>query len=218
MGESTVSTNPKASIISAAIEQIARRGYDGVRLRDVARSAGVSVGLIQHYYGAREDLLAHAFEHHCAELLEGWSTLTGTEPDPWRRIIALVDRLAASPDLSLRACVWADFCSSAARRPELRPPLRRVYTAWRVFVREAIAEGAAAETLRPVMPIDQIVDLLLVQIDGALLAIAGDVGYMDGARLHQLVVGSAELLLGRTNGMASSRLDSTLAADAERPG
>lgn len=217
MDEKASSANPKATIVSAAIEQIARRGYDGVRLRDIARSADVSIGLIQHYFGAREDLLAEAFEHHCAELLEGWSTLTGSEPDPWRRIIALVDRLAASADLSLRASVWADFCSSAARRPELRPPLRRVYTAWRVFVRDAIAEGAAAETLRPVIAVDQIVDLLLVQIDGALLAIAGDVGYMDGARLHQLVVGSAELLLGRTDGTTSLPLDSTPAADAGRP-
>jgi AcrR family transcriptional regulator len=191
--------DPRATILSAAIEQIAQRGYDGVRLRDIARSAGVSIGLVQHYFGAREDLLAEAFEHHCAALLDGWSKLTGSEPDPWQRIIALVDRLAVSPDLSLRASIWAEFCSSAARRPELRPALRRVYTTWREFLRGAITEGVAAETLRPIMLADQIVDLLLVQIDGALLAIAGDVGYMDGARLHELVVGSAEVLLGRTD-------------------
>lgn len=118
--------------------------------------------------------------------------------NPWLRIVSLVDRLADSPVVGKRALLWAEFCASAARRPSLRPHLRRVYMEWRTVISDAIAEGVASGLLKPVVPADQIVDLLLVQIDGALLAIAGDVGHMDGAQLHKLVVGSAELLLGRS--------------------
>jgi AcrR family transcriptional regulator len=185
----------QTAILSAAIEEIADRGYDRVRLRDIAQRAGVSIGLIQHHFGSRDELLGEAFEQHCAQLLE---ELADSEPDPWLRIVSLVDRLAESPVLGTRALLWAEFCASAARRPELRPHLRRVYMEWRTVIGDAIAEGVASGLLKPVLPAGQIVDLLLVQIDGALLAIAGDVGHMDGAQLHRLVVGSAELLLGRS--------------------
>jgi AcrR family transcriptional regulator len=186
----------RSDILAAAIEQIAQHGYDAVRLRDIARAAGVSIGLVQHHFDTREELLGEAFEHHCGRLLDDWRDLSGAELDPWRRIVSLVDRLAESPVLAQRARIWAEFCNSAARRPELRPPLRRIYDAWRSLLAEAVAAGVHARMFSPVLPVQNVVDLLVIQIDGSLLAVAGEVGDIDGRRLHELVIGSAEVLLG----------------------
>lgn len=185
----------RSAILEAAVEQIALKGYDGVRLRDIARAAGVSIGLLQHHFGTRDALLGEAFEHHCAQLLDGWQELVSRRHDPWERIVALVDRLARSPLLSQRAIVWADFCASSARWPDLRPHLRRIYAEWRALVAETVQEGIERQMFRPRLPIDRVVDLLIAQIDGALLAVAGDVGYMNGTRLHELMVSSAGVLL-----------------------
>ena len=186
----------RSAILNVAIEQIAVNGYEAVRLRDIAEAAQVSIGLLQHHFRTRDELVGEAFSYHCAELLRDWEELADPGTDhPWARLLELVDRLARSQLLVERATIWADFCASAARRPELRVHLRRVYEQWRCLLREAIQDGTARGVFRPQLPTDEVVDLLVAQIDGALVAIAGDVGYMDGKRLHDLIAGSASLLL-----------------------
>jgi AcrR family transcriptional regulator len=49
------------ALVAAARELFAEHGPDAVSLRDVARRAGVSHGLIHHYIGSRDDLLALVF-------------------------------------------------------------------------------------------------------------------------------------------------------------
>ena len=49
------------ALLSAARELFAERGPSAVSLRDVARRAGVSHGLIHHYIGSRDDLLRMVF-------------------------------------------------------------------------------------------------------------------------------------------------------------
>lgn len=50
-----------AALIRAARELFAEQGPSAVSLRDVARRAGVSHGLIHHYIGSRDDLLRLVF-------------------------------------------------------------------------------------------------------------------------------------------------------------
>jgi AcrR family transcriptional regulator len=50
------------ALVGAARELFAEHGPDAVSLRDVARRAGVSHGLIHHYIGSRDDLLRLVFD------------------------------------------------------------------------------------------------------------------------------------------------------------
>lgn len=183
-------------VLQAAIEQLAHRGYDGVRLRDVAVAAGVSIGSLQHRFLTRERLLARACEHHCGELLESWSRIARAADDPWRRIEMLIEQLSESPALDRRAALWTELSANAARRPQLREPLRRVHDAWRSLVLDTIREGTRRGRFRPVVGEREAVDLLDATIDGALVAMAGDARHMDGRRLRELALTAAALALG----------------------
>ncbi len=44
-------------ILDAAEREFQSRGYEGFRVAEVARSAGVSRPLVVHYFGSRDDLL-----------------------------------------------------------------------------------------------------------------------------------------------------------------
>src|SRR5213082_2365926 len=66
--------NTQARIRNAALEAFARRGIAGTSIRDVARAADVSPGLVQHYFPSKAALrqgvneyvtgvVAGAFEH-----------------------------------------------------------------------------------------------------------------------------------------------------------
>jgi TetR/AcrR family transcriptional regulator, regulator of cefoperazone and chloramphenicol sensitivity len=46
----------RARIRDAAIEQFAERGYDRATIRDIARLAGVSPGLVRHHFGSKDEL------------------------------------------------------------------------------------------------------------------------------------------------------------------
>ena len=43
----------RRAILVAALDTIIAKGYDGARLIDIGRRAGVSIGLIQHYFDTR---------------------------------------------------------------------------------------------------------------------------------------------------------------------
>lgn len=48
--------NGRTRLITVAMRLFAERGYDGVTVRDIAGSAGVSVGLINHHFQTKEGL------------------------------------------------------------------------------------------------------------------------------------------------------------------
>ena len=56
----------RRTILRAAIDVFARKGYHGCRIADVAREAGVAYGLVYHYFKNKDELLETVFE-------AGWS-------------------------------------------------------------------------------------------------------------------------------------------------
>jgi AcrR family transcriptional regulator len=88
------------ALVGAARELFAEHGPDAVSLRDVARRAGVSHGLIHHYIGSRDDLLALVFsrstDHARADLEDAADPLEairrlrelGGDDDEYARLLA----------------------------------------------------------------------------------------------------------------------------------
>lgn len=58
-------------ILAAARRLVARRGYDGVTMRGLARASGVSVPTLYNRVGGKQALLSSAVEAWFAELLAG---------------------------------------------------------------------------------------------------------------------------------------------------
>jgi TetR/AcrR family fatty acid metabolism transcriptional regulator len=52
----------RRTILRAAIDVFARKGYHGCRIADVAKEAGVAYGLVYHYFKNKDELLETVFE------------------------------------------------------------------------------------------------------------------------------------------------------------
>jgi TetR/AcrR family transcriptional regulator, fatty acid metabolism regulator protein len=52
----------RRTILRAAIEVFAKKGYHGCRIADVAREAGVAYGLVYHYFHNKDELLRSVFD------------------------------------------------------------------------------------------------------------------------------------------------------------
>jgi AcrR family transcriptional regulator len=59
----------RARIRDAALRLFAERGMEGATVRDIARAAGVSAGLIRHHFGSKEDLRAACDAYVLAQLM-----------------------------------------------------------------------------------------------------------------------------------------------------
>lgn len=60
----TVVEDRREQIIEAALRVFARKGFNGATNKDVAKEAGITPGLIYHYFESKEELLKAALDQH----------------------------------------------------------------------------------------------------------------------------------------------------------
>jgi len=58
-------------ILAAAVRVLARKGYHGCRISDVAREAGVAYGLVYHYFRNKDALLETVFRAGWGQFMAG---------------------------------------------------------------------------------------------------------------------------------------------------
>ncbi|MEV0494122.1 TetR/AcrR family transcriptional regulator [Streptomyces atratus] len=182
-------------ILQAAAEVLAERGFDAGRLRDVATTAGLSIGSLQHYFETRDALFREAFAWSIDNLIERWRTLAVEADSAWRRFELLVQALTSDPDLARRCATWTEFCASAARREELQDGVRRVQAEWQTLVSEIVHEGLRSNEFAPVLPVDLAIGSLVVMVDGCEMAVAAGAG-LTAERYAELLLGTARAVLG----------------------
>ena len=155
----SIADERRPQILDAAARVIAARGFDGLRLSDVAEEGGFSVGTVQHYFGSREALLDGAFRQMQASSLRRWYAVAGREPDPWRRLTSLFESASIDNDrFRERWTLWLEFWAMCLRDEAMRRDSGDLHGAWQAPLREAIESGIAAGRFDPRCSIDDVVD------------------------------------------------------------
>ena len=109
----------------------AHRGLEAVSLRDVASEAGVSMGMVQHYFKTKERMILFACEY-MVELAEHGSKefLTDSlDPDAPRSVIrsVFVQTLPLEEEQRAGTGVWLAFLNRAIVDPDLAAFVRRAW-------------------------------------------------------------------------------------------
>jgi AcrR family transcriptional regulator len=114
-----VNHDERRSHIARALWRIvARGGVHAVSFRTVAAEAGVSVSLVQHYFGSRQDLLLWSVDHQTDTLgaaIMARSAQLGPDPTP-RQALTFVGRSLLPLDEERRQAmlVYHAFAAAAA--------------------------------------------------------------------------------------------------------
>jgi len=159
----------KRQIMLATESLIAKHGFDGLRLRDVAKTAGVSIGMIQHYFETRDVLVLETLSDASWRRAAEFVALGEGSQVPAARVHAL---LRGSIGDRARCQEWIETCASSTRHSEMMPMIERVYEAWRTALRDALKAGIETGSFEPQLPLDQVVDTIMVVIDGLMMAVA----------------------------------------------
>lgn len=178
------------------IPLVAERGLDGVRMRDVADASGVSVGMIQHYFGSRDVLIDRAFHDYCMSVVATLRAAAGSTTDPWQRFVALSRVATASTRIRLRTFTWVEFVAQAARDPARGRVVRQVYEAWVEAMHDVIVDGVKKGVFAPADPPDVVAEQLVAVVDGLDVAVAMRLRRADRGWREARLIGTARALLG----------------------
>jgi AcrR family transcriptional regulator len=80
-------------ILHAALKVFAYKGLKAAKIADIAAQAGISQGLIHHYFVCKEDVFTAVIERAMTGALAAFDDPAGFDSDPWERLTLITDRM-----------------------------------------------------------------------------------------------------------------------------
>lgn len=163
-----MSTNPRTrlepaerheSILAAARSLALADGLGTLSTRSVAARAGVTPGLVLHYAGSMDDLVASVFGAIVRDELDEVAALVDAAASPAGRLDLLLDTLIDASRTTVTA-VWVQSWALSPSNAVLEARVREEMDAWHGFIRGLVAEAA------PGSDADAVAAQILGMIDG----------------------------------------------------
>ena len=82
----SVGAETEKAIRKAAIELIAKHGFEAMTLRDLAEHVGLQPGSIYRYIATKDQLLVDIMAEHMEALLAAWRQVDRRDADPRSRV------------------------------------------------------------------------------------------------------------------------------------
>ena len=117
----------RRQLIEATIDTMAAEGFAATTLALIGQKAGVSPGLIAHYFADKDGLLEATLRSMAARLARGLSTRLRAARNPRQRVQAVIDTTLAAEEFDARTCsVWLAFWGQVIHSTRLRR-IQRIY-------------------------------------------------------------------------------------------
>ncbi len=151
----------RQELIDATIECLKRYGHEGLSMRAIAAQAGVSLGLINHHFPNKDELIAAAYRHFNSVLVDGLkAAVHKAPPSPRARLQAFLRASFSRPNLDPETlAVWVVFWGMYRHSPLIQGVHRESYQGYVQLLKDMLAQ-----LLRGAGPRAHAVDLRLAAI------------------------------------------------------
>jgi len=168
----------RREVARAAVHSIARTGLEGATLRAVADEGGWSVGVVQHYFRNKSELLAAAVDYLAERTAGSLDDQSGDEP-VFDRLVAVLHRTlpASREPTSNYWRVWICFWAQATNDPRLATAVEAHAQLWRQRLATTIRAGQEDGSIRSDLNPDDEAAFLAAAVDGLGVTSAVDSGY-----------------------------------------
>ncbi len=131
----------REALIAAALDLVAEGGPKAATVRAIAERAGVTAGLIRHYFASKEDLSQAAYRALMDSMTDDTShVLDHAPPDPMARLAVFVSATLRPPVVDGRAVgLWAGFIHQVRSDPALLAVHEASYLRFRNALQALIA-------------------------------------------------------------------------------
>ena len=141
----------RAQITGALVKVMAKHGYEGASIADIARAARLTAGLVHYHFESKQEILLAALRdlvaHHDAGLEARLGKGGG---DPVAEVAAFIDfhlGLGADADPEALAC-WILLSGEALRQAKVRVEFERALEAMAARIEEVVRRGLEQRVFR----------------------------------------------------------------------
>jgi TetR/AcrR family transcriptional regulator, transcriptional repressor of bet genes len=160
----------RRQIAEAVCRLAGRQGLEGVSLRHVAAEAGVSMGLVQHYFSTKDQMLLFTFRFLSEHVEQRIREAAGALPEPPRPKTLLrtlfKELLPLTEQARAEVPVWTAFLARAIVEPSLATSLREDSSVMRAFVADQIRAAQRSGEADPGLDPHQEAATLIALADG----------------------------------------------------
>ncbi len=159
----------REALITAAQELVAEGGPKAATVRAIAERAGVTAGLIRHYFASKEELSQAAYRALMDEMTDfGAHLLDGAPADPISRLSIFVAASLRPPVVDGKAVgLWAGFMHQVRSDPALLAVHETSYLRFRDALQTLIADlprkADAAQLRREAIACNAVIDGLWLE-------------------------------------------------------
>jgi len=136
----------RLELIEATIECLKRFGHEGLSIRRISAQAGVSIGLINHHFPNKNELVAQAYGHFNSQLFRKLRVAVEQAPPTARkRLSAFLHASFSAPNLDQDVlAVWVVFWGMHRHSREIQRVHEQAYGGYLALVHELL-EAAQEE-------------------------------------------------------------------------
>lgn len=166
----------------AAYREIAERGFEGLRTREVAAEVGVNIATLHYYFPTKESLIRAVLDHAMGRFR---TTLAphGSPADQLRNYLRATRKLMLDePELG---AVMAELALRSIRDDSIGSILNEMYDVWHVTLRGLLRRAVKEGKLRPEADSDGVAALIIATLTAMTLPVMSDARRGDQA-LRQL--------------------------------
>jgi AcrR family transcriptional regulator len=190
-----VSEKRREELVLAAYREIAERGFEGLRTREVAAEVGVNVATLHYYFPTKESLIRAVLDHAMGRF-RTTLTMSGSSPDQMRTYLRSVRKLLVEePELG---AVMAELALRSVRDASIRSIMNEMYDVWHATMRGLLRRAVRDGKLRPELDSDAVAALIIATLTSMTLPVMRDV------RRGDLALRQLERWLGISAGRGAS--------------
>jgi AcrR family transcriptional regulator len=149
--------------VLAAYSQIAERGFEGLRTRDVAQEVGVNIATLHYYFPTKEALIAAVLEHAMDRFRTTLEPHGSPESQLRNYLRATRKLLRDEPELG---AVMSELALRSGRDHGTRKILDEMYAQWHAAVRGLLKRAAREGKIRPELDSDSTAALIVASLTG----------------------------------------------------
>jgi len=166
MSKSDVASERKDQIVRATVECITKYGYHNFSMQDVARTAGVSKGIIHYYFLNKDELMMSVLDKVAGDIERVLISEMDASDDPFRKMEIFIDVcFDVIRGTKEYYQVNMDFWTQINQKEEVREAIARHYFKFRQTGATVIKDGVDKGVFRKVDP-NEFTSFIIAMVDG----------------------------------------------------
>lgn len=187
----------RRQVIDAVINILATHGWRELTIREVSEVAGISAGVVTHYFNNKRTLTLDAISDACRQCTEAFTDIQRRRGGVRMRLLALVDLIARPDPPGLPD--WRFWLAVVGRMPfdrVIQGELQKVRRLYAEFLESLVRQGIAEGEITKSVDVDDSVAKFAAISMGMGSAMVTDPIDMPPARCRRLLIGFLEEALG----------------------